>query len=176
MMFEFDRCSIKWCSTHHYWLLTYQVWNTGNQIQTVLTNWTTFSLIVMGRTPFYRTSFFEHQTNSNTLFLASNEWTSNFKPNRDFTRFTKLLIKLTQKSFFRTSNELECVHLLVIELKHPIFASNEQTSNLIIKPSLDLLNYSSNRLEHRFKHVHLLVIEPEHPIFGFERSIIKLRT
>ena len=73
-----------------------------------------------------RTSFFEHRTNSNvfiywwsnsnTLFLASNEQTSNIKPNRAFTKFTKLLIELTQTSFFRTSNELEHVHLLVIEL------------------------------------------------------------
>ena len=37
------------------------------------------------------------------------------------TRFTKLLIKLTGTSFFRTSNEFEHVHLLVITLKHPIF-------------------------------------------------------
>ena len=59
-----------------------------------------------------RTSFFEHQTNlkvfiywwsnSNTLFLASNDRTSNFEPKRAITRFTKLLLELT-----RTSNELE---------------------------------------------------------------------
>ena len=45
----------------------------------------------------------------------------NFEPNRAFTRFTKLLIKLTRTSFFRTSNELEPVHLFVIELEHLIF-------------------------------------------------------
>ena len=78
-----------------------------------------------------RTSFFEHRTNSNmficwwsnsnTLFLASNERTSNIEPNRAFARFTKLLIELTRTSFFRTSNKLERVHLLVIEFEHPIF-------------------------------------------------------
>ena len=78
-----------------------------------------------------RTSFFEHRTNSNvficwwsnsnTLFLASNDRTSNFEPNRAFTTLTKSLIELTRTSFFRTSNELERVHLMVIELKHPIF-------------------------------------------------------
>ena len=94
--------------------------------------------LVMGRTPFYqnidrtRTSFFEHRTNwnmficwwsnSNTLFLASNDQTSNFEPNTVFTTFTKLLIELTRTSFFRTSNELERVHLMVIELEHHIFA------------------------------------------------------
>ena len=57
-----------------------------------------------------------------------------------------------------------------------------RTSNLI-GLSLDLLNYSSNWLEHHFfpllnelERVHLLVIELEHPIFGFERSNIELRT
>ena len=32
--------------------------------------------------------------------------------------------------FYRTSNKLKRVHLLVIELKHPISASNERTSNI----------------------------------------------
>ena len=78
-----------------------------------------------------RTSFFEHRTNSNlfihwwsnsnTLFLALNDRTSNFEPNRAFNRFTKLLFELNWTSLFWTSNELERVHLLVIELEHPIF-------------------------------------------------------
>ena len=78
------------------------------------------------------TSFFEHRTNSNvfiywwsnskTLFLASNDPTLNFKPNRAFTTFTKLLIELTRTSFFRTLNELEHVHLMGIKLEHPIFS------------------------------------------------------
>ena len=64
-----------------------------------------------------RTSFFEHRTNlnvfiywwsnSNTLFLASIDRTSNFEPNRAFTRFTKLLFQLARTSLFWTSNELE---------------------------------------------------------------------
>ena len=93
--------------------------------------------LVMGRTPFYqnidrtRTSFFEHRTNwnmficwwsnSNTLFLASNDQTSNFEPNTVFTTFTKLLIELTRTSFFQTSNELDCVHTFANKLEHPIF-------------------------------------------------------
>ena len=60
-------------------------------------------------------------SNSNTLFLASNDRTSNFELNRAFTRFTKLLFELTRTSLFRTWNELERVHLLAIELEHPIF-------------------------------------------------------
>ena len=40
-----------------------------------------------------------------------------------FTRFTKLLIELTQTSFFCTSNELEHLHLLVF------LALNDRTSN-----------------------------------------------
>ena len=78
-----------------------------------------------------RTSFFKHRINSNMfiymwlksniLFLASNDWTLNFEPNKAFTRFTKLLIKLTWTLFFWTSNELEHIHLLVIKLEHPIF-------------------------------------------------------
>ena len=75
--------------------------------------------------------FIEHQTNSNefiywwsnsnTLFLASNEQTSNIEPNRAFTRCTKFFIELSETSFFRTLNELECVYLIVIKLEHPIF-------------------------------------------------------
>ena len=81
------------------------------------------------------TSFFEHWTklnmfiywwlNSNKLFLASNDQTSNLEPNRAFIRFMKLLIELTGTSFFRTSNELEHVHLGVIELEHLIFGFEE---------------------------------------------------
>ena len=77
--------------------------------------------------------FIEHGTNSNVIFfltsnelecvfkLASNERTSNNEPNRPFTRFSNLLMELTQTSFFRTSNQLERVHLSVIEHEHPIF-------------------------------------------------------
>ena len=95
-----------------------------------------------------RTSFFEHRTNSNvfiywwsnsnTLFMASNDRTSNFEPNRAFTRFTKLLFELTRTSLFRTSNELERVHLLVIEPEHPIFGFEHSNIELrtLFDPSL----------------------------------------
>ena len=54
-------------------------------------------------------------------------------------------IKWTQKSL----NGLECVHLLVFELEHLNFGF-EQTDIEIRRPSLELLNYSSNRPKHHF--------------------------
>ena len=45
-------------------------------------------------------------------------------------------------TFYWSSNELEPVHILVIELKHPILVSNDQISNLL-RLSLDLINYSN---------------------------------
>ena len=57
----------------------------------------------------------------NIQCLASKEWTSNIKSNRAFERFTKLVIEQTRTSFFPTSNGLEHVHLLVIQLEHPIY-------------------------------------------------------
>ena len=64
---------------------------------------------------------------SNTILLNINRtrtsfFESNIEPNRAFTKFTKLIIELTRTSFFRTSNEFKRVHLLEIELGHPIFA------------------------------------------------------
>ena len=88
----------------------------------------------MGRTPFYRTSIeLEHHFSNiertrtcssigdrtRTPFFGFER--TNIEPNRAFTKFTELLIELTRTSFFRTSNELERVHLMVIELEHPIF-------------------------------------------------------
>ena len=55
---------------------------------------------------------------------------------------------------FSTPNELKHVHLLVIELEHPIFGF-EQTDIEPNRPSLDLLNYSSNRLKHHFLSIEL---------------------
>ena len=91
----------------------------------------------MGRTPFYRISndLEQHFSNFEQTRTCSDIddrtrsphfWLrtikrSNFKPNRAFTRFTKLLFDLTRTSLFQTWNKLECVHLLVIEPKHPIF-------------------------------------------------------
>ena len=71
--------------------------------------------------------FIYWQANSNALFLVLNEQALNIKPNRAITRFARLLIVQTWTSFFWTSNELKCVHLLVIDLKHPIFGF-EQSS------------------------------------------------
>ena len=78
--------------------------------------------------------------NSNTLFLASNELTSNFQPNRAFTGITKSLIDLTWTSFFQTSDQLEPVHLLVIELKHPIFGFKRSNIELrtLFDPSIQI--------------------------------------
>ena len=79
----------------------------------------------MGRTPFYRTSielehFFSNIEWTRTCsFVGDRTRTSNFEPNRAFTTLTKSHIELTRTSFFRTSIELEHVHLMVIE--HPIF-------------------------------------------------------
>ena len=63
---------------------------------------------------------------------------TNIEPNGAFTRFTKLLIKLTRTSFFGTSNELERVHLLVIEFEHPIFGFEQSNIKLrtLFNPSL----------------------------------------
>ena len=89
---------------------------------------------MMGRTPFHQTlNELEHHFSniertptcsyiSNALFLASNEQTSNMELSKAFTRFIKLLIELTQTSYFKTCNKLEHVHLLAIELIHPIFS------------------------------------------------------
>jgi len=76
-------------------------------------------------------------SNSNTLFLASNDRTSNFEPNTVFTTFTKLLIELTRTSFFRTSNELERFHLMIIELERPIFGF--ERSNIELRTLFDPL-------------------------------------
>ena len=46
----------------------------------------------------------------------------NIEPNRAFTRFTELLIAWTDSNIvLQMSNERERVHLLLIQLKHPIF-------------------------------------------------------
>ena len=76
----------------------------------------------MGRAPFYLTSnVLELWTNSNTQFMALNKQTLNIRPNWAFNRFTKSLIEQFRASFFGTSNRLQRVHLLVIELEHPVF-------------------------------------------------------
>ena len=83
---------------------------------------------------------------SNSLFLASNEQTSNIELNRAFARFTKLLNELTQTLFFRTSNELERVHLMVIELEHPIFGFKRSNIELrtFFDPSLPTIHLDAS--------------------------------
>ena len=75
---------------------------------------------------------------------------SNFKPNKAFTRSTKLLIELTRTSFFRTLNEFKCVHLLAIKLKHPIFGLERSNIELwtLIDPSLRI-GHTRKKLGHR---------------------------
>ena len=83
-----------------------------------------------------RTSFFEHRTNSNvfiywrlnsnTSILASNEQISNLK---GLTWFTKSSIEQTGPLVFRTSNGLKRVHLLVIELEHPLFGFEHSSTH-----------------------------------------------
>ena len=53
--------------------------------------------------------------------------------NGALTRFTKLLIELTQTSIFPTWNDLERVHFLVIELEHPIFGFEHSSTHIIAK-------------------------------------------
>ena len=79
-------------------------------------------------------------------------------------------------------NELELVHLLVIELEHPIFGFEgtniepNKTFNRFTKLLIELTRTSFFRTSNELEHVHLMVIELEHPIFGFERSNIELQT
>ena len=58
--------------------------------------------------------------------------------NRAFPRFAKLLFELTRTSLFQTSNKLECVHQLVIELEYPIFGFERSNIELrtLFDPSL----------------------------------------
>ena len=97
--------------------------------------------LVMGRTPFYRTlnKLKHHFSDIERVHLLviklehlnfGFEWTDiEHWTLKAFNRFPKLFIAQTQTSFFRTSNRLEHVHLLVIELEHPFLASNDRTSN-----------------------------------------------
>ena len=112
-------------------------------------------------------------------FCLSNEQTSN--PIGLSLVFTKLLNELTRTSFFRTSNELKVVCLLVIEFEHPILASNDRTSNLkpnraftrFTKLLTELTQASFFRTSNELKLVHLLAIKLKHPTFSFERSNFK---
>ena len=79
------------------------------------------------------------------------------------------IIVMGRIPFYRTSNELEHVHLLVNFEPNRPFTS---FTKLLLELTQTSLFQTSNVLER----VHLLVIEFEHPIFGFERSNIELLT
>ena len=76
----------------------------------------------------------------------------------------------------RTSNKLERVHLLVIELEHPIFGferTNIEPNRAFTKFTkllIELTRTSFFRTLNELERVHLLEIELEHPILAFERS------
>ena len=89
---------------------------------------------LMGRTPFYRTL---NEFKRVHVFGIELE----HKPNRAFTRFTKLLIELTWTSFFRTLNKFEFVHLLVIKLEYPIFGFEQ--SNIVRPITSDVIEWLS---------------------------------
>ena len=89
----------------------------------------------MGQTLFYRTlNKLEHhflnieqtrtsspigdRTRTPYFWLQTNKHQSLNLKGLSLDRFTKILIELTWTSFFQTLNELEHVHLLMIELKH----------------------------------------------------------
>ena len=60
--------------------------------------------------------FIYYWSNSNTWILASNKRTSNIKPKWPSLDLLNYSSNRLKHHFFRTSNRLECVHLLIIEL------------------------------------------------------------
>ena len=91
------------------------LWNIKRTWTLVFEHWTTSNM------------FIYWWSNSNTLFLASNDRTSNFEPNRAFTRFTKSLIQLTRTSLFRTNLNM---FIYWYSNSNTLFlASNNRTSN-----------------------------------------------
>ena len=71
--------------------------------------------------------------------------------------------------------ELECLHLLVIELEHPIFGYFEpyRAFTIFTKLLIELTRTPSFGTSNELERVHLLVIELEHLTFGFERTNIE---
>ena len=77
------------------------------------------------------------------------------EPNRAFTRFTNPLIELTWTSFFRTSNEIERVHLLVIELEPPTFGFKwSNFEQIYFNPSLLFSTMTKSSFFIELKHLH----------------------
>ena len=83
---------------------------------------------------------------------------------------------MSRTPFYRTSNELERVHLLVIELERPIFGFEltniepNRAFTRFTKLFFELTPTSLFRTSNEPEHVHLMAIELEHPIFGFQQS------
>ena len=75
-----------------------------------------------------RTSFFEHRTNLNVFMMIELEHMNFCFEQMDmehqtlkaFTKYTRKFTKQTETSSFRTLIGLKRVHLLLIELEHPI--------------------------------------------------------
>ena len=117
------------------------------------------------------------QTKANSLVMGQTTfyWTSN-KLEHHFWK-----IKRTRTSFLEHRTNSNTFIYWWSNSNNSILASKDQTSKIEHeRPSLDLLNYPSNILEHDFfKHwtdLNVLVIELKHPILGFEPSDIELRT
>ena len=106
-------------------------------------------LIVMCQTPFYRTSnelkhHFSNIERTRTCssigdqtrtpyFFILNDRTSNFEPNRTFTRFTNLQncsLNRLEHHFFEHLTKSNVCHLLAIELKHPNFGFDRSNIEL----------------------------------------------
>ena len=65
--------------------------------------------------------------------------------------WTFLVITDESNTILSNIKQTECVHLLVIKLEHYfLLQMNGNRRSNLIGPLLDLLNYSSNRLEHHF--------------------------
>ena len=85
---------------------------------------------------------------------------------------------------FRTSNKLEHVHLLMIELEHLNFGfertniehRTQKAFTNFTKLFIEQTRTSFFRTLNGLERVHLLLIKREHPIFGFEPSNIERRT
>ena len=80
---------------------------------------------------------------------------------------------------FRTSHDLKRVHLLVIELEHPIFGFERMN----IEPNRAFTRFTKLLIEltrtlffltlYELERVHLMVIELKHSIFGFKQTNIE---
>ena len=97
-------------------------------------------VLVKGQTPFYRTSneLEDHFSNMEHVHVLMIEHLNfgfeqtdiKLQTEKFFNRFSKSFLEQTPISFFRTSIELEHVHLLVMEFEHPIFGFEQSNIQL----------------------------------------------